>query len=1084
MEPPPSLLPTRHCSPLCICMRLRVGDASVLETLGNAASMTLGHQRWRVYAGRQRSAKAAWRLRVVRWVVHPTARTRAQRVSQSTHLLSTNHIAPRHPTSSMKGNGGAGDCEHKEEGKGAPTATTDDSAMKHGLFKAIVNILRVVKGRVNVNLEVLRIPGGVIEREEGSQRDQLDDVDFLAASRSLGTGGVWGVEYIVDSAHSALVAGTAGEKAPKRRETCAVYEIPRCESGVHAREQERVRWQDDGRLTATVTPDLRPGSADPCRAAFRGVGVPFPKRWERIETLIEHFQMNNAGPVQPSLPKTFTAFPLPNSARHTQQLLDELHEFLQETHTRRLQDPAGKEKEERLVQLTGTCIVGMIKYGGKAAFKRSGPVRAWFRLAALRPGLLLARDELLREQSLELLRASLVQVTVTSPGGTSASVVKDKGRDVGTEPPFISAIQMQVDERADKGDLNHNGLAHNTVGEDNDDQNEKPTEEPFSHRHRFNEIAKPILGGVKRKGAVSVSTADDGTGQGRSKRLKIEGGSGWHMQGEMVEGRNGETVETGDNAQKIGGRQDLKGRQAADGNNQKNQPRKPATPIPQAPPEAEGGNRTEEGKATYKQVDIPTTPGIKEVESTLPSTVPRHERSEGRDITCTIAQIPAPPTAENQPIGMGPTITGHGEGTATDVATPRRSKRQQERVGRKEGGEEKRRAEEERKQVEEERKRVEEERKRTEARRKRVEAAERRAQRQAEEAKRRYSILRAAAETTNGPIYDLRAERVVAYHESQPQSDNNPPVIPQQHRTATNYFPPPTKDRPDHCCLIGRCCTPSNPQRVAPTSVADGAPLRDPVGPSLHLENVPGPGVDDIGLGERSGQLQGQSPGLAPSTGLTLHAASQTEAKTGAITTETISPRISVAAPGEPWDPHQTLIRLDLMQGWAEQLRKAARAQAQAFKERRNNASAGSCAGAELPNAEAGTNEGYRSPNADMGPVPAPASKSAFAQAHAPTLASVSAPFRPSVLFSSAMTMTVPESPSTYAPQSLRASANSQDTTLRFPSMPEAEPTPMPFAFASVDAPTLFTSTTGKSINLADASCIAKPDWNYRDCGC
>lgn len=79
----------------------------------------------------------------------------------------------------------------------------------------------------------------------------------------------------------------------------------------------------------------------------------------RVETLIEHLQMNNAGPVQPSLPKTFTAFPLPNSALHTQQLLDELHEFLQEIYTRRLQDPAGKEKEERLVQSTVRIVPSM-----------------------------------------------------------------------------------------------------------------------------------------------------------------------------------------------------------------------------------------------------------------------------------------------------------------------------------------------------------------------------------------------------------------------------------------------------------------------------------------------------------------------------------------------------------------------------------------------------------------------------------------------------------------------------------------------------------------------------------------------------
>jgi hypothetical protein len=62
--------------------------------------------------------------------------------------------------------------------------------------------------------------------------------------------------------------------------------------------------------------------------------------------------MNNAESVGQSTPNPFMTFFLPSSAFHTQRILDELHELLLGVRAWSLQDPDGKEKRERLVELT------------------------------------------------------------------------------------------------------------------------------------------------------------------------------------------------------------------------------------------------------------------------------------------------------------------------------------------------------------------------------------------------------------------------------------------------------------------------------------------------------------------------------------------------------------------------------------------------------------------------------------------------------------------------------------------------------------------------------------------------------------
>ncbi|TEB12866.1 hypothetical protein FA13DRAFT_1721886 [Coprinellus micaceus] len=793
--------------------------------------------------------------------------------------------------------------------------------------------------------------------------------------------------------------------------------------------------------------------------------------------------MNNAESVGQSTPNPFMTFFLPSSAFHTQRILDELHELLLGVRAWSLQDPDGKEKRERLVELTGRCMVGMMTYGGKDAFKRSNPVRAWVRLVASHPETLLKRGEMLREQDLELindislLRALPVQAPEISPGSTSAT--KDErgnhgwptNRDGGAKSPFIAVTQMEVDEKADEEVLGRqSGSMHFITSEENPNQDGEPSEGSFPHHS--GDIAQPISEALKRKSRMPVSTADEETGESRSKRARFEDRKGEHSQehsqGEKGERRSGETVEIKasiQNEERRESEQGIRGVRSQDGgasqeNSVKPHSRKPATSqieprglyaIPcdrcqglgrdcqyivigracyrcrrgkigckrtkgAIPGGARGvtrdkgevnglqgiGPKAEIAGGCYnrgespEEIDIPPVPGIEkgvELIPRAPSIV-----SEGAPlIPGTVAWIPDSADTKSQTMGMDP---DQEEDAAASTVNPRRSRRQQE-------GADKKRTEAERQRAEEEEARAEAERER--------------ARRHVEEAERRDTVLRAAAESIGAPVYNLHAKRITP---GQPQlrSDSNSPT---SHPVTTTYSPPPTEAQPDRPCPISSVA-PDNSQRGVSPPVGDDGPFHEPVETNIsHPE-----------------QFQGQLPALAVPAGPTLHAPSHVEARVQAIPNEATSARKGVVAPEKHFDDviEDLLVKMQSVREWTKNIDKLMEAQSQVLMKFRNQT----------------RNEGDQFPKAGMAPVPGSisppmsvlASGSAFAEG--PILSSP-----PPV--SAFNAMAVSESPSTSVPQS---SSSAQEIASPFSSMSNSVSAPLPLAPMSVDVPVPPTSTT------------------------
>ncbi|TEB11745.1 hypothetical protein FA13DRAFT_1722027 [Coprinellus micaceus] len=783
--------------------------------------------------------------------------------------------------------------------------------------------------------------------------------------------------------------------------------------------------------------------------------------------------MNNAESVGQSTPNPFMTFFLPSSAFHTQRILDELHELLLGVRAWSLQDPDGKEKRERLVELTGRCMVGMMTYGGKDAFKRSNPVRAWVRLVASHPETLLKRGEMLREQDLELindislLRALPVQAPEISPGSTSAT--KDErgnhgwptNRDGGAKSPFIAVTQMEVDEKADEEVLGRqSGSMHFITSEENPNQDGEPSEGSFPHHS--GDIAQPISEALKRKSRTPVSTADEETGESRSKRARFEDRKGEHSQehsqGEKGERRSGETVEIKasiQNEERRESEQGIRGVRSQDGgasqeNSVKPHSRKPATSqieprglyaIPcdrcqglgrdcqyivigracyrcrrgkigckrtkgAIPGGARGvtrdkgevnglqgiGPKAEIAGGCYnrgespEEIDIPPVPGIEkgvELIPRAPSIV-----SEGAPlIPGTVAWIPDSADTKSQTMGMDP---DQEEDAAASTVNPRRSRRQQE-------GADKKRTEAERQRAEEEEARAEAERER--------------ARRHVEEAERRDTVLRAAAESIESLLANRNSDLTAI------------PPLPIQ-------SPRPTLPLRPRLSQIGLAQSAAS---LLTIHNAESRPLWGMMAPSMNLlkptSRIPN-------------SFQGQLPALAVPAGPTLHAPSHVEARVQAIPNEATSARKGVVAPEKHFDDviEDLLVKMQSVREWTKNIDKLMEAQSQVLMKFRNQT----------------RNEGDQFPKAGMAPVPGSisppmsvlASGSAFAEG--PILSSP-----PPV--SAFNAMAVSESPSTSVPQS---SSSAQEIASPFSSMSNSVSAPLPLAPMSVDVPVPPTSTT------------------------
>ncbi|TEB28887.1 hypothetical protein FA13DRAFT_1711572 [Coprinellus micaceus] len=805
--------------------------------------------------------------------------------------------------------------------------------------------------------------------------------------------------------------------------------------------------------------------------------------------------MNNAESVGPFPPNPFMMFFLPSSAPHTQRILDELHELLLGVHAWSLQDADGKEKRERLVDLTGRCMVGMMTYGGKDAFKRSDPVRAWVRLAASHPERLLKRGEMLQEQDLELindislLRALPVQMPEVSPGSTSTANDERRdhrwptSRDDGAKAPFVAVTQMQVDEQADEDGLSRQiGPIHSIPSEENANQNGEPSEGPFPHHS--NNIAQPVSGALKRKSLMPVPAADEETGEGRAKRARFEDRAGKHSQGEKGERRSGKTVEMKASIQNEGGREGGQGSRSVrsqDGeapqeNSVKPRPRKPATSrvkpqglytIPCGRCHGLGRHcqyivigracyqcwrgkiRCEKAKGAIPEGEDGVTDDEEEVdgfggiESKAGMAEDRDNRGES------VEQIDVPPVPgfeKGELIPRAPSIVSEGAplipGTVAQIPDSPAAESQpmdmdtdqeEDATASTVNLRRSRRQQEDadKKRAEAERQRVEEEKARAEAERERINAERERARRHAEETERRDSILRAAAESPGAPLYNLEAKRITP---GQPQlrSDNNSPI---SHPITTTYSPPPTKAQSDRPCSISSVA-PGNPQRGVSPPMADDGPFHEPV-----ETNISHPG---------------QLPALSVPAGPTLHASSHVEARVQTIPNEATSPRGGVVAPEKHLDDviEDLLSKMQSVREWTNNIDKLMEAQSQALMMFRNQT----------------RNEGDQFPKAGMAPVPGsisppksvPVSRSAFAE----ELILSSPP--PVSVFNA---MTVSESPSTPVPQS---SSSAQGIVSPFSPMLNSGSAPMPLASMFVDVPVTPTSMT---------LCTAKPGWTCRGHG-